>query len=45
MLSQKEKAETFRVLHERDGAFVIPNPLGCRLGSEERRRALRSLSG
>ena len=26
MITQKEKAETFRALHERDGAFVIPNP-------------------
>jgi 2-methylisocitrate lyase-like PEP mutase family enzyme len=24
--SQAEKAETFRALHEREGAFVIPNP-------------------
>ena len=24
--SQAEKAETFRALHARDGAFVIPNP-------------------
>lgn len=24
--NQAEKAETFRALHERDGAFVIPNP-------------------
>ncbi|WP_282606634.1 oxaloacetate decarboxylase [Pelagibius sp. Alg239-R121] len=26
MLSQSEKAALFRALHERDGAFVIPNP-------------------
>ena len=26
MTTQKEKAERFRALHERDGAFVIPNP-------------------
>ena len=26
MRSQMEKAETFRVLHERPGAFIIPNP-------------------
>ena len=24
--TQKEKAEVFRTLHERDGAFIIPNP-------------------
>lgn len=24
--TQHEKAETFRALHERDGAFIIPNP-------------------
>ncbi|HEX7956121.1 MAG TPA: isocitrate lyase/phosphoenolpyruvate mutase family protein [Pyrinomonadaceae bacterium] len=26
MVTQKEKAERFRALHEREGAFVIPNP-------------------
>src|SRR2546421_2885999 len=26
MTSHKEKAETFRALHEREGAFIIPNP-------------------
>jgi 2-methylisocitrate lyase-like PEP mutase family enzyme len=26
MVTQTEKAERFRALHERDGAFVIPNP-------------------
>jgi len=26
MTSQKEKAETFKALHEREGAFIIPNP-------------------
>ena len=26
MRSQKEKAEAFRALHQRDGAFIIPNP-------------------
>lgn len=26
MTNQKEKAEKFRALHEREGAFVIPNP-------------------
>ena len=26
MITQAEKAERFRALHERDGAFVIPNP-------------------
>jgi len=26
MRSQAEKAATFRALHERDGAFIIPNP-------------------
>jgi len=26
MVTQREKAERFRSLHERDGAFVIPNP-------------------
>lgn len=26
MLSQREKAERFKALHEREGAFVIPNP-------------------
>ncbi|MCI0636495.1 MAG: isocitrate lyase/phosphoenolpyruvate mutase family protein, partial [Actinobacteria bacterium] len=26
MRSQAEKAGSFRALHERDGAFVIPNP-------------------
>jgi len=26
MTSQKERAEKFRALHEREGAFVIPNP-------------------
>src|ERR671933_2924804 len=26
MATQSEKAERFRALHERDGAFVIPNP-------------------
>lgn len=26
MATQLEKAETFRALHQRDGAFVIPNP-------------------
>jgi 2-methylisocitrate lyase-like PEP mutase family enzyme len=26
MRSQAEKAEAFRALHERDGAFIIPNP-------------------
>src|ERR671927_269879 len=26
MATQIEKAERFRALHERDGAFVIPNP-------------------
>lgn len=26
MTTQKEKAEKFIALHERDGAFVIPNP-------------------
>ena len=24
--TQKEKAETFKALHEREGAFIIPNP-------------------
>ncbi|MFL6254787.1 MAG: oxaloacetate decarboxylase, partial [Pyrinomonadaceae bacterium] len=26
MVTQREKAERFRALHEREGAFVIPNP-------------------
>src|SRR5215212_9456103 len=26
MTTQKERAERFRALHEREGAFVIPNP-------------------
>ncbi len=26
MTTQSEKAHTFRALHERDGAFIIPNP-------------------
>jgi 2-methylisocitrate lyase-like PEP mutase family enzyme len=26
MLTQAEKAQAFRALHERDGAFIIPNP-------------------
>lgn len=26
MVTQIEKAERFRALHKRDGAFVIPNP-------------------
>ena len=26
MLNQSEKAKIFRALHERDGAFIIPNP-------------------
>ncbi len=26
MLTQAEKGRTFRALHERDGAFIIPNP-------------------
>lgn len=26
MLDQAEKGKTFRALHERDGAFIIPNP-------------------
>jgi 2-methylisocitrate lyase-like PEP mutase family enzyme len=26
MATQQEKAQTFRALHEREGAFVIPNP-------------------
>lgn len=26
MLTQSEKAHSFRALHERDGAFIIPNP-------------------
>jgi 2-methylisocitrate lyase-like PEP mutase family enzyme len=26
MLTQKEKAEKFKALHEREGAFIIPNP-------------------
>ncbi len=26
MLTQAEKGKTFRALHERDGAFIIPNP-------------------
>jgi 2-methylisocitrate lyase-like PEP mutase family enzyme len=26
MVTQREKAESFRALHEREGAFVIPNP-------------------
>ena len=26
MVTQREKAERFRDLHEREGAFVIPNP-------------------
>jgi len=26
MRTQAEKARAFRVLHERDGAFIIPNP-------------------
>jgi 2-methylisocitrate lyase-like PEP mutase family enzyme len=26
MMTQKERAEKFRALHEREGAFVIPNP-------------------
>lgn len=26
MLTQRDKAERFRALHEREGAFVIPNP-------------------
>src|SRR6266571_5538484 len=26
MKTQKEKGSTFRALHERDGAFIIPNP-------------------
>ncbi|MBV8857996.1 MAG: isocitrate lyase/phosphoenolpyruvate mutase family protein [Acidobacteria bacterium] len=26
MLTQREKAERFKALHEREGAFVIPNP-------------------
>jgi 2-methylisocitrate lyase-like PEP mutase family enzyme len=26
MLTQREKAEQFKALHEREGAFVIPNP-------------------
>src|SRR2546423_5436901 len=26
MVTQKEKAERFKALHEREGAFIIPNP-------------------
>lgn len=26
MATQREKAERFRALHEREGAFIIPNP-------------------
>jgi 2-methylisocitrate lyase-like PEP mutase family enzyme len=26
MRTQTEKASTFKALHERDGAFIIPNP-------------------
>src|SRR5216684_6851556 len=26
MPTQAEKGQTFRALHERDGAFIIPNP-------------------
>ena len=26
MRSQEQKAEAFRALHQRDGAFIIPNP-------------------
>jgi 2-methylisocitrate lyase-like PEP mutase family enzyme len=26
MVTQREKAERLRALHEREGAFVIPNP-------------------
>ena len=26
MTNQKERAEKFRALHEREGAFVIPSP-------------------
>jgi 2-methylisocitrate lyase-like PEP mutase family enzyme len=26
MMTQKEKAERFKALHEREGAFIIPNP-------------------
>lgn len=26
MITQTEKAKTFKALHERDGAFIIPNP-------------------
>src|SRR3954463_10866153 len=26
MTTQKEKAELFKALHEREGAFIIPNP-------------------
>jgi len=27
-MTQMEKAKAFRALHERDGAFIIPNPWG-----------------
>jgi 2-methylisocitrate lyase-like PEP mutase family enzyme len=30
MRSAAERAKAFRALHERDGAFVIPNPVGRR---------------
>ena len=26
MKAQREKAELFKALHEREGAFIIPNP-------------------
>jgi len=31
MDAQALRAETFKALHERDRAFVMPNPLGRRL--------------
>ena len=34
MRKQAEKARVFRSLHERAGAFIIPNPSGYRHGAD-----------
>ncbi len=43
MATQKEKAEIFKALHQREGAFIMPNPLGRWLGAAVGRIRIRGV--
>ena len=44
MITQKEKADRFRTLHDGPGAFENPNAVGCRFRPHSRRTQISGIS-